>query len=137
MKRSRAVVLAALVSASVPAGASAQETFPLGVSPTSAPPPAGIQLLAGGIALSVFGTFSFIAVPICQSAIVIPEEQGACVTTSVAVGVPVTVAGVSLIVVGAIERAHYNKWMRDHPAFRGLGFGTSSHGGSLTWGVSF
>jgi hypothetical protein len=137
MKRSRSVILAALASAVLSARASAQETFPLGVSPSGAPPPTGIQFLASGIALSVFGTFSFIAVPICQSAIVIPQEQGGCVTTSVAVGVPVTVAGVSLIVLGAVERAHYNQWMRDHPAFRGLGLGTSSHGSAVTWKLSF
>jgi|SRR5580658_3951320 hypothetical protein len=135
--RSGSVILAALVSAFVSTAASAQETFPLGVSPTGVPPPTGVQFLASGIALSVFGTFSFIAVPICQSAIVIPQEQGSCVTTSIAIGVPIAVTGVSLIILGAVERVQYNRWMRDHPAFRGLGLGTSSHGGALTWSASF
>jgi hypothetical protein len=129
-----ALAFASLAFVSV---ASAQETFPLGIVPTTMPPPSGIQFIASGAALGVFGTFGFISVPICQSGVVIAPEQAACVTTSLAIGIPFLVGGVSLVAVGIVEHSHYQAWMREHPAFRGLGFTTTSHGGVLGWTTSF
>jgi hypothetical protein len=131
--RRHAATLAFLAVLGVGRVASAEEALP-----TSDPrPSSGVDLLGGGIALTAIGALSFATAPICNSSVVIPQEQSPCFSVSFIIGTPALVAGVSLVVIGAVQRAHYNAWLKRHPALRGLEFGSTSRGGLLGYDVSF
>jgi len=100
-------------------------------------PQTGVDRLAGGIALTAFGAISFATAAICETSVVIPTEQSACFTTSFLVGAPVLAAGVTLIVVGAVEHSRYNDWARRHPNLLGFSLAPTPHGSALGWSARF
>ena len=105
------------------------------------PPPSGMDLEASGIVLSAIGALSFVTAPICKTSVVIPQQQSSCFDVSFAVGAPFLAAGISLIVVGAMQHAKYAAWVRSHPGLLALSFtptgGASSPGGALAWSATF
>jgi hypothetical protein len=104
---------------------------------TDVRPATGADRLGGGIVLTAFGALSFATAPICKTGVVIPAEQNACFTTSLMVGTPVLVAGITLIVIGAVEHSKYNEWARRHPNLVGLSLSPASHGGAFGWSATF
>ena len=124
---------AAVASLALSGAAAAQEA----PSRDTTPPETGVDLLAGGIALGAFGVLSLATAPICETSVVIPLEQSACLTTSVAVGAPVLATGITLIVIGAVQRAKYKDWVRRHPALQGLSFAAASGGAAFGWSATF
>jgi hypothetical protein len=113
--------------------AEAQVTSPAG----SPPPPTGADILATGSALTAIGVLSFVTAPICKTSVVVPQEQSACFGVSFVVGAPFLAAGIPLIAVGAMQRAKFAAWLRDHPALMGVLFSPSTSGVALGWGATF
>jgi hypothetical protein len=127
-------VVAAVVAAVLCRTATAQ----VAPSPaSSAPPPTGTDVLATGSALTAIGILSFATAPICKTSVVIPQEQSSCFGVSFAVGAPFFAAGIPLIVVGAMQRASFVAWMRNHPALVGISFSPNANGAVFGWSVTF
>jgi hypothetical protein len=126
-------LVACVAAISFPWPASGQEASP----PNTLPPPTGVDLEATGGALAAFGVLSFATSPICKTSVVVPREQGPCLDVSFAVGAPFLAAGISLIVVGAMQHAKYASWIRSHPAVFGLWLSPTAGGTTLGWSSTF
>jgi hypothetical protein len=122
-----------LAVASLGATASAEQA-PEALDPR---PDTGTFVLGGGIALSVVGAASMVTSALCETSIVIPEEQSPCFSVSFLVGAPVLAAGITLTVVGVFQRIKYHDWMRRHPALRGLDFAATSRGAEFAYTLRF
>ncbi len=100
-------------------------------------PATGIDILGGGIGLAAFGALSLATASVCETSVVIAAEQSPCVTVSLAIGIPTLVTGISLITIGSLVHAKYNRWLEKHPALKGLDFAASAHKGSLWFALRF
>ena len=101
-------------------------------------PSSGVGLLVGGGIATGAGGLNFLTGALeCSSSTLSSDTRTLCYGLSFGLGGVAILIGVPMLIIGANKRAHYNEWLKDHPAVEGLSVFPMPGGGAVGWSASF